>query len=339
MARGSATSRALRLARELAERGWLPDAAIRRGVRRFLRETLAEEQARDLEPVLAQSLRRGPISLPSAEESDLQRSLAFARQLLGPRLKLSCALFEHERAELPEAEERMLALTCQRAGLSDGMRVLDLGCGWGALALYIGERFPRAQVLAVSSSKLQCEHVLGEVARRGLRRVDVIHADAAHYLPDARFERVFAVELFEHVGNWDALLARIAGWLEPDGSLFAQLFCHRELAHPLGFAPLAALMPSRQLLRRFDRALVVEEEFALSGLHYARTAEAWLARLDAARPAALHSLASLRSAAGAELALARWRLFLLACRELFAFRDGTEWGVTHYRLSPRRRRS
>jgi len=224
------------------------------------------------------------------------------------------------------------------------MRILDLGCGWGSLSLFAAERFPSARVVAVSNSKPQREHVLGECARRGIDRIEVVTANVSHFEPAGRFDRVVSVEMFEHARNWDALLARIARWLSPGGKLFAHVFCHRELAYPFDargsddwmarhfFS--GGMMPSASLIRRFAGALQVDAEWRISGTHYARTAEAWLDNLDRDPDTVLRTLRAGSSDREALRALRRWRLFFLAVAELFATGGGAEWMVAQYLLSP-----
>jgi cyclopropane-fatty-acyl-phospholipid synthase len=334
-----------RLAIALAEQGLVPEALLRAAIRRELRARLREEAERaggdfaHAEARFAALLAASPIALhtDAANAQHYEVPAAFFALLLGPRRKYSSAWFA-DGASLAQAEERMLALTCARAELRDGMRVLDLGCGWGALTLFVAEHFPNARVLAVSNSKSQREHVLAECARRGFEaRVEVRTADVATFAPAGRFDRVLSIEMFEHVRNWPALFARIAGWLEPHGKLFLHVFCHRAFAYPFedrGAGDWMARefftggnMPSAGLVRSFADALAVEAEWRISGLHYARTAEAWLANLQRERDAARRLLGDAR-------AVARWRLFLLAVAELFAFAGGEEWGVAHYRLAP-----
>jgi cyclopropane-fatty-acyl-phospholipid synthase len=332
---------AMRAGSELAERGWLPDAVLRAGIRRMLRgrlEDLDGQTAGERDRLL-HAMRLSPVALAAdaANAQHYEVPKEFFAHVLGPRRKYSACLFESADDDLAAAEERMLALTCARAGIEDGMRVLDLGCGWGSLTLWLAELFPRARILAVSNSKSQREHVVGECARRGLERVEVITADVNHFEPDGRFDRVVSVEMFEHARNWERLLARVASWLEPEGRLFVHVFCHRST--PYAFEARGAsdwmarhfftggLMPSADLLAEFDRDLRIEERWGVPGGHYARTAEAWLANLDAARESVLPIL-------GSERAFRRWRLFFLACAELFAFRGGAEWHVLHARLAP-----
>jgi cyclopropane-fatty-acyl-phospholipid synthase len=338
------------LAIELAERGWLPDFVLRAGIRRLVRGRLDDERARCAgdaaagEAAFAAELARGPIALHTelANAQHYEVPPGFFRQVLGPRLKYSCASFPSAGTTLAQAEEIALEQVAARAELFDGMRLLDLGCGWGSLTLFAAERFPGARVVAVSNSKPQGEFIRAECARRGLRNVEVITANVTAFAPEGRFDRVVSIEMFEHVRNWDALLARIERWLAPAGKLFVHVFAHRALAYAYEdrddgdwmarhfFS--GGIMPSAGLMKRFDRALRVESEWRIPGTHYARTADAWLENLDRARDAVLGTLGADLDPREAWLRLRRWRLFFLAVSELFGFADGGEWGISQYRL-------
>lgn len=218
----------------------------------------------------------------------------------------------------------MLELTCERAGVEDGMTLLDLGCGWGSLTGWLSERYPASRILAVSNSRLQREFI--ESLR--LPNVRVLTADANALELDERFDRILSVEMLEHMRNYEALFARVASWLEPSGRFFCHVFSHDRYAYPYDDGWIArrfftgGTMPSDDLLPRFDRDLALEGHWRVSGLHYARTAEAWLERLDASR-VAVERVVGRRQAAN-------WRVFFLACAELWGYRRGAEWLVSHY---------
>jgi len=342
----------MRWAIELAERGLLPDALVRLGMRRVIAARLAAPEAREPEPAGAavrafvDAMRAGPIAVATdaANEQHYELPAEFFAVVLGPYLKYSSCLWSAGVADLAAAEERMLALSCERAGLADGMEVLDLGCGWGSLSLWIARHYPRCRVLAVSNSAVQRRFITGRCAAAGLDRVEVVTADMNAFDTARRFDRVLSVEMFEHMRNWGALFARIAGWLRPDGRFFLHVFCHRLLAYPyLDRGPAdwmarhfftGGIMPSADLPRRWDEHLEVAAQWPVGGLHYSRTLEAWLRRMDADRDA-LMPIFEATYGEGAARWFARWRMFFMACSELFRFAGGEEWFVTHTLLRPR----
>jgi len=337
---------------EAVERGWVPDVVVRGGIRRLLRARLRAERgrggpdatARAVEAAVA-AMRSAPIALATetANEQHYEVPAGFFRAVLGPRMKYSACLWDEGTRDLAGAEEAMLAASCERAGIVDGMSVLDLGCGWGSLTLWIAERFPRCRVHGVSNSTSQRRYIEGEAARRGLSNVRVTTCDMNGFDPGERHDRVVSVEMFEHMRNWEELFSRVASWLAPDGRLFLHVFCHRDLTYffeDRGDDDWMArhfftggLMPSFDLPRRFDRDLAVERDWRVDGTHYAKTLLAWLARQDARRD---QVLAILRDVHGSDARrwFERWRLFFLACAELFAYRGGSEWFVGHFLLAP-----
>ncbi len=348
-------ARWMRWGSDLAERGWVPDVAIRRAIRRLCAERLASERTAGAaaQAGLIEALRQGPIAVATgrANEQHYHVPPAFFEAVLGPRLKYSCGWWGPEVETLAQSEDAMLAMTCERAGIEDGMRVLDLGCGWGSLSLWIAEHYPGCRVLGVSNSKAQREYILARCAERRLGRVEVTTADVNEFEPQAEgfaagdFDRVISVELFEHVRNWEALLGRVARWLTPDGRAFLHHFCHRDLVYRFEdqgpndwmarhfFS--GGLMPSADFAGRFANDLRVEARWSVAGTHYSRTSEAWLQQLDAERHRILRLFAEIYGRGEARRWVGRWRLFFLACAELFAYDGGREWFVTHVRLARR----
>ena len=268
--------------------------------------------------------------------------MEFYRLALGCHLKYSCGYWREQGAPMPgldAAEADALRLTCERARLADGHQVLELGCGWGSLTLWIAEQYPRSQITAVSNSRSQQEFILDQAARRGLGNVTVITRDMNEFDTLARFDRVVSVEMFEHLRNWQEAFRRVHRWLRPSGLFFLHVFAHRSVPYPFEVTDssdwMAAhffsggMMPSDELAPRLCGALQPLCRWRWAGTHYARTAEAWLANLDAHRDEAL---AALRRAYGEDASrwLQRWRMFFMACAELFGYADGHEWWVSHY---------
>ncbi len=346
--------KALASAIDLAEGGWLPDPVLRWGIRQACARRLRDEQRRrgsrrdaDATADLVRELALADIALvpAAANAQHYEVPAAFFERVLGPRLKYSCAWWGDGVRTLDAAEVAALDLTIAHAGIADGMRILELGCGWGSLALELAARFPRCTIVGVSNSASQRTFIEAAARRRGLANLTIETADITHFAPAGWFDRVVSVEMFEHMRNYQALFRRIAGWLEPDGALFVHVFCHRRFAYPFEtdgddnwmgrhfFS--GGLMPSLDLLPAVPSPLALQSQWQWGGEHYARTANAWLANLDAHRDELTRLLAAEGGAGDGALAVRRWRLFFLACAELFALAGGTEWGVAHYRFGHR----
>lgn len=330
----------------LLEKNLLPDWAIRLGIRRLLAQRLREEAGADPEAKLgkfADGLRAMPIAVNTQEskEQHYEVPTVFYQHCLGPRLKYSSGLYETGLETLAQAEERMLALTCERACLTDGLDILELGCGWGSLTLWMAEHYPHARITGVSHSRTQREHIMGEAAKRGLANVSIITCDMNEFdQPPAQFDRVVSVEMFEHMKNWPRLMANVASWLRPGGRFFAHVFVHARFAYHFEVRDhtdwmskyffTGGMMPSHDLFTRFQDDLKLVEDWKVSGTHYARTAEHWLQNMDAHRADIMPLFVETYGAAGALRWWCYWRVFYLSCAELWNYRAGLEWHVSHY---------
>jgi cyclopropane-fatty-acyl-phospholipid synthase len=335
---------------DLCERGLIPDAIARTGMRRLMAERLAQEsldrglaEAEQFRRRLAE-LRASPVAIETdkANEQHYEVPAAFFRQVLGKHLKYSCCWYGEGAVDLDAAEAAMLRLSCERAELADGQRILELGCGWGSLTLWMAAHYPRSRITAVSNSASQREFILATARERGLANVEVITADANFFGTTERFDRVVSVEMFEHMRNYATLLERIAGWLQPGGKLFVHIFCHRTLMYPFTTGDShdwmakyffsGGLMPAEHTLLYFQQHLRIEEQWRVPGTHYERTSNDWLARQDQNREAVMAVLTEAYGVDEARLWFNRWRMFFMAVAELFGYAGGTEWFVAHYRF-------
>ena len=337
---------------KIVDSGLVPEPLLRAGIRavcamrlRQERRSVEDEQARH--EALVAELRGSEIAIETAAANVQHYEVppALFQAVLGPQLKYSSCYWPDGVNTLADAETAMLALTAERAELADGQDVLDLGCGWGAFSLWAAARYPASRFTAVSNSKPQKAFIEAQAAGRGITNLTVRTADVRTLLLAARgYDRVVSIEMFEHMRNYELLLRRISDWLRPEGKLFVHVFAHRHHAYPFEDAGGAdwmarefftgGIMPSAQLLHHFQDDLQLDAEWHLAGTHYARTAEAWYENLMAKRR---EVLAILTGTYGAEAArrFQRWRVFFLACAELFGYRGGREWIVAHYRFAPR----
>ncbi len=347
------TSRGSNLALNWVEQGLVPDRVVRLGIRRLLKERLAEIGAGDAEAsariaeAFVASLAGSAVALltEKANEQHYEVPAEFFARVLGPHRKYSCCEWDETTTSLGDAEAGALATTCRRAGLVDGQRILELGCGWGSLSLFMAERFPNSHVTALSNSHSQRVFIEAEASRRGLANLRVVTADFNHFDTDERFDRVVSVEMFEHLRNWPEAFCRVAGWLVPGGRFFMHVFVHRST--PYAFVDRDAsdwmsrhffsggMMPSDDMALRFQDDLKLVERWRWNGRHYAKTSEAWLANMDANRAALAPLFESVYGAEQAATWWMRWRLFFLSCAELFAYEGGECWRVSHYLFESR----
>lgn len=330
------------------ESGRVPDSLTRMGIRKLLAERIrsleqirCEEQAEQTRRFIESCSRSSIAEVPEkANEQHYEVPAEFFRMVLGPRLKYSCCYWPQGVISLAEAEAAALRVTCDRAELQDGMQILELGCGWGSLSLWMAENYPAARIVAVSNSRLQRDHIEEQIRLRKLKNLSVHTADMNHFQPERTFDRVVSVEMFEHMRNHRELMHRIHGWLNPGGKLFVHLFCHRHTSYlfedngPQDWMTRyffsGGMMPSDSLLLHYQQDLQLEKQWRWGGTHYKRTCDAWLELQDLHRAEVMQLF---RSAYGVEQAAVwfhRWRVFFLACAELFGSRNGEAFWVSHY---------
>ena len=333
----------LRLGTSLAEQGMIPNKLLRWGIRsliqRRIRELNEESKAEFIQELLSSPIA---IATEAANEQHYEVTSQFFELVLGGRLKYSACYWPDGVETLSEAEEASLAQVCERADIHDGQNILDLGCGWGSFSLYAAKHYPNAKITSVSNSESQRRYIQSYESPQ----IEALTADINSLDLDEKFDRIVSIEMFEHLRNYRSLFGRLARWLEPGGKVFVHVFCHRSFPYPFDtigdhnwmgrYFFTGGIMPSIDLFHCFNEHLSVEAEWALDGTHYQRTAASWRENLEANRHKLLPVLKNVYRK-DAEKWLHRWKLFFLACEELFGYRNGTEWLVGHYRFSTTRK--
>jgi cyclopropane-fatty-acyl-phospholipid synthase len=343
---------------DLCERGFIPDRLARMGMRALMAKRLSDEASDDGETRsrnfnrFLQELRESPIAIDTAEanEQHYEVPAEFFHLHLGPRKKYSCALYPAGNETLETAEELMLTHYLERLGVGEDMRILDLGCGWGSVSLWLAEKFTRSEVVGLSNSHGQREYILAQAKARGIENLTILTGNIAEFeMPDEvlgkGFDRVISIEMFEHMKNYGLLLEKIAGWMKDDARLFVHIFAHKLLAYPFEDKKTSdwmtryffrgGNMPSENLLMHFQDDLKLLKHWWIGGQHYEKTANHWLERMDAAKAQIMPVFRECYGEKDAAVWFQRWRMFYMAVAELFGYADGNEWGVCHYLFEKR----
>ncbi|MCA9406073.1 MAG: class I SAM-dependent methyltransferase [Candidatus Omnitrophica bacterium] len=344
----------LKLSQGLLEKGLIPDVFIRFGIRGLLKEKLKEERRNDLEfgyeqkMKLINQLKGSPIAVNTQEANQQHYELPteFFRYCLGTHLKYSGCYYREGVNDLSQAEEDMLRITTERADLRDGQSVLELGCGWGSLTLFMAEHFPNSQVKAVSNSATQKQYIDSQLKERGLNNVEILTADINDFSINQKFDRVVSVEMFEHMRNYQKLLSKVAEFLKDDGKLFIHIFTHKEFAYLYDetdesdwiakYFFTGGIMPSDDLLLYFQDHFKIAHHWRVSGTHYQKTAEHWLENMDRHKTHIMPLMAETYGSEEAGKWWVYWRVFFMACAELWGYNGGNEWIVSHYLFTKRK---
>lgn len=336
------------------ERGWLPDPLIRFGIRRLCKQRLASlgEASDEKTRRYADKISQGPVAAHTREANEQHYELppTFFERVLGKNLKYSSGFWPEGCHGIDESERAALEETCKRAELKDGQRILELGCGWGSLTLTMARKFPNASIIALSNSAPQRLFIEARAKNEGLSNIQIITRDISTLPPLEKeyepFDRVVSVEMFEHMENYKILLERISAWLKPEGKLFVHIFTHRVHSYPfetegddnwLGkYFFTGGQMPAHALLGQFQNHLHLEKTWLWDGMHYSKTSRAWLENMDKHREEIITIFADVYGPALANRWVERWRIFFMACEELFGYQKGQQWGVSHYLFKNRR---
>ena len=341
------------LANEMTEKGFIPDSLIRRGIRKLLTSRLDEIAADNAElmacnqDLFIQHMKDSGVALvpEKANEQHYEVPEAFFQTVLGYRLKYSCGYWDDEVENIHQSEERALQISCEHAEIENGMQILELGCGWGSLTFWMAEHYPDSHIVAVSNSTSQGDFIRAEADKKGLTNIEIVTADMNDFAPSRQFDRVVSVEMFEHMRNYEVLYKRISSWLKPEGKFFKHIFVNRST--PYSFEDRddtdwmsrhffsGGMMPSDDLPLFFQKDLSIEKRWRWSGQHYEKTSNAWLARMDANKQELWALFESVYGKDFAPLWWRRWRVFFMACAELFGYDNGQQWWVSHYLFSKR----
>ncbi len=336
---------------DLTERGYIPDALIRRSIQGLIRRRLEEIRAFDTEQIASGKARfirmmnDSPIALMTdkANRQHYEIPAAFYGHVLGKHMKYSACYWGEGTRNLDSAESDSLSLYCERADIRDGQRILELGCGWGSFTLWIAENYPHASITAVSNSESQKDFILQQASTRGLGNIDVITCDMNNFDISARYDRIVSIEMFEHMHNYKRLYEKVAAWLEDDGLFFKHIFVHKDCPYEFTVRDetdwmsryffSGGIMPSDDLPLYFQDHLRIDRHWRWGGTHYQKTANAWLENMDRNQDAILAEFRKIYGDDDSGKWWMRWKIFFMACAELFGHNNGQDWWVSHYRFT------
>jgi len=333
----------------LAENGMLPDSLIKYGINQLLKQRIAEfpgqQEHRKHFDKIVRELKQSHIAIETkaANEQHYELPPKFFALTLGKRFKYSSCYYENGAQNLDEAENKMLELYAERAGLKDGMSVLDLGCGWGSFTLWAAEHYPNLTIRSISNSSLQREHIEKVAKDRGFKNIKVTTADINEFEASEKFDRIISVEMFEHMRNYKELFKKVSSWLKDDGKLFVHIFCHKKSPYYFEvegddnwmgrYFFTGGIMPSEDLFSQFNEDLTIEHQWRVNGTNYEKTALGWLKNQDDRKAEVMEVLTEAYGPKEAKKWFNRWRIFFLSCAELFGYDNGNEWWVSHYLFS------
>ncbi|MCA9407248.1 MAG: class I SAM-dependent methyltransferase [Candidatus Omnitrophica bacterium] len=343
----------LNLSQKLLEKGLIPDPLIRMGIRGLLREKLEEEKkvlnklGEKRKYDLIEQLKNSPIAVNTqdANQQHYELPTEFFQLIMGSNMKYSCGYWKDGVNDFNQSEADMLQLTLERSEIQNGQSILELGCGWGSLTLFMAEHFPENKIVAVSNSRTQKQFIDSQACQRGLKNIRVITADMNTFFIDEKFDRIVSVEMFEHMRNYSQLLKKLSEFIKEDGKLFIHIFTHREFAYLYDekdesdwiakYFFTGGIMPSDDLLLSFQDDFEIEEQWQVNGKHYQRTSEAWLSNMDKNKNKIIPILTKTYGENQCKKWWMYWRVFFMSCAELWGYKNGTEWIVSHYRFRKR----
>ena len=335
----------------LLEKNSIPDFLIRIGIRKLLKQRLIEEKKATVElqqdhlMQLITELKNSPIAINTAEanEQHYEVPTQFYQYCLGKNLKYSSGYWKEGVTDIDSSENDMLEITCNRAELKDGQDVLELGCGWGSLSLFMAKKYPKSNFTVVSNSRTQKLHIDEQAKQRGISNLTVLTVNINDFTIDKKFDRVVSVEMFEHMRNYQLLMKKVADSLKPDGKLFVHIFTHKEFSYKFEVIDesdwmskyffTGGIMPSDDLLLYFNEHLSIQQHWHVSGMHYSKTSEAWLQNMDKHKSEIMPLFEKTYGKDQAVKWWVYWRIFYMACAKLWGYNNGEEWIVSHYLFS------